>query len=198
MTTPRLGSTPRALPTVKAADSAPAAAAPTTTASTPAPAGWGARAPVRVQAVQSQASATPTQVAEQFYTAFGQADGAGMQALYAPDATFHDPLFDLKGQSAVGGMWTGILKKGSDLHLSSKVLSAEGNTVKVAWTADYKLLGRPIHNESITTMTMRDGKIASQRDDWSWSKWAKQAFPLGPLVDVPPIKWALRKVIQNS
>jgi hypothetical protein len=77
-------------------------------------------------------------------------------------------------------------------------LSTEGDTVRVAWKADYELLGRKVHNESITTMHVKDGKIAQQQDDWSWSRWARQAFPLGPLVDFPPVKAVLLMLIRNS
>ncbi len=200
----RLGAAPRPLGASAAtpANSAPVAApaklaAPSAASANPAPRDCFAGSGVK-SASAGPGAAGPAQVAERFYAAFAQADAAAMKSLYAPDATFHDPLFDLKGQEAIGNMWAGIFKKGSDLRLSSKVLSTEGDTVKMAWTADYKLLGRPIHNESVTTMRVRDGRIVSQRDDWSWSKWARQAFPLGPLVDFPPVKALLLGLIRAS
>ena len=47
-------------------------------------------------------------------------------------------------------------------------------------------------------MKIKDGKIAEQKDSWSWSKWARQALPLGPLVDFPPIRAALRFSMQQA
>lgn len=151
-----------------------------------------------VQAVAASKVATPAQVASQFYEAFQKGDANAMRSLYAPDATFHDPIFSLKGQDAAGKMWAGVFEKGKDSHLSYDVVASDANSVQVKWTADYKLLGRPIHNESLTTMQVKDGKIVDQKDDWSWSKWAKQAFPLGPLVDFPPVKWGLLALIRNA
>jgi len=44
---------------------------------------------------------------------------------------------------------------------------------------------------------MADGRIVSQRDDWSWSKWARQAFPLGGLVDNALVKRGLLAVLNS-
>ena len=42
---------------------------------------------------------------QRFYTAFSQLDHATMAACYAPDATFEDEAFSLKGREQIGGMW---------------------------------------------------------------------------------------------
>ena len=149
---------------------------------------------------QFEASApTNAQLATRFYEAFGTQNLDAMKALYAPGATFEDPIYSLNGRDQVMGMWKGLFKAGQDVHITSKVLSSSGSTVTMAWQADYKLNGRPVHNESTTTLEFKDGKIVSQRDDWSWSKWAKQAFPLGGLVDFAPVKsglkWLLNQIV---
>lgn len=174
-----------------AASSAPAAA----------PAGWragtGATAATAATAPASTA-ATPAQVANAFYTAFQTKDVAAMGKLYAPGTTFKDPIYDLKGKDATTHMWTSLFKAGTDLKLSYKVLDSSADSAKVSWTADYKVFGRPVHNESITELKVKDGQITQQQDNWSWSKWAKQALPLGPLVDFPPVKAAIRFLLQKA
>ena len=45
------------------------------------------------------------QTLQRFYTAFAQLDHATMAACYAPDATFDDEAFSLKGRDQIGGMW---------------------------------------------------------------------------------------------
>ena len=45
------------------------------------------------------------QTLQRFYTAFSQLDHATMAACYAPDATFEDEAFSLKGREQIGGMW---------------------------------------------------------------------------------------------
>ena len=42
---------------------------------------------------------------QRFYTAFSNLDGAAMAQCYAPDATFEDEVFSLRGARQVGGMW---------------------------------------------------------------------------------------------
>ena len=45
------------------------------------------------------------QTLQRLYTAFAQLDHATMAACYAPDATFDDEAFSLKGRDEIGGMW---------------------------------------------------------------------------------------------
>ncbi len=45
------------------------------------------------------------QTLQRFYTAFSQLDHATMAACYAPDPTFEDEAFSLKGREQIGGMW---------------------------------------------------------------------------------------------
>eukprot|EP01036_Dinobryon_divergens_P046690 gene46690-62455_t len=60
------------------------------------------------------------QTLQRFYTAFAQLDHATMAACYAPNATFDDEAFSLKGRDEVGGMWrmlcTATKKPGAAEH----------------------------------------------------------------------------------
>jgi ketosteroid isomerase-like protein len=163
-----------------------------------APAPW-ARLPAKagdafgVAATVPAAAGAPTTkaVAQAFYAAFQSRDLNAMKALYAPGVTFHDPIYDLQGGDSTMKMWAGVFQKGKNATLTSEVVASDASSATVRWKADYELGGRKVHNESTTTLTITDGKITAQRDDWSWSKWAHQALPLGPLVDVPFIKRGL-------
>lgn len=191
MSTPRISARPVVGPTTTAKPAAPAT--PAQTDAPPAAAGW--QPTGRVSGARPTASESPATVAAAYFEAFSRGDAATMAKQYAPNATFDDPIYSLRGQADISHMWTSLLKTGKNLKLSSKVLESDGDQLKVAWTADYTLFGRKVHNESVTTMQVKDGKITSQKDDWSWSKWAKQAFPLGGLVDVKPVKSLLLKVL---
>ncbi len=176
----------------------PAAAAPAAQASAPvaATAGWTVKGAAQVK--PSAPAATSAEVATAFFTAFQNKDLAAFEKLYSPGATFHDPIYDLKNRSETLGMWKSLFAAGKDLKLSFKVLESGPDGAKVAWTADYKVFGRPVHNEAVSNLTIKDGQITAQRDDWSWSKWARQALPLGPLVDFPPVKAALRFFMRQA
>ena len=191
MSTPRISARPVVVPTTTAKPEVPASPAQTDTAS--AAAGW--QPTGRLSGARPTTSESAASVAATYFEAFSRGDAATMAKQYAPNATFDDPIYSLRGQADIGHMWTSLLKTGKNLKLSSKVLESNGDQVKVAWTADYTLFGRKVHNESVTTMQVKDGKITSQKDDWSWSKWAKQAFPLGGLVDFKPVKSLLLKVL---
>ena len=168
----------------------PAAPAPAQVAETPsATAGWAAKG------VSATKAAAPTkdagQVATEFFSAFQKTDTATFDKLYAPNATFKDPIYDLKNHDEVVHMWKSLFATGKDLKMTYEVLESSGDKAKVAWKADYKVFGRPVHNEAVSELTVKNGQIVQQQDSWSWSKWAKQALPLGPLVDFPPVKAAV-------
>lgn len=167
----------------------------------PAAGAWGpksAEASSKVAApTTATATATPAEVAAKFYTAFQNRDLDGMRALYATNATFHDPIFDLHGRDETMKMWGGVFQKGKHATLSYDVVKSDASSATIKWKADYQLGGRPVHNESLTTLTVKDGAITAQKDDWSWSKWAHQALPLGPLVDVPLLKNLLIALIRK-
>ena len=42
---------------------------------------------------------------KRFYAAFAALDADTMQACYAPDASFEDPVFKLQGREQIGAMW---------------------------------------------------------------------------------------------
>lgn len=158
--------------------------------------GWSATGAAGVR--PAAPSASPAEVAHAFFDAFQKQDTAAFEKLYAPGAAFEDPIYDLQGRGEVVHMWKSLFKAGKDLKLTYQVLESGPEGAKVAWKADYKVFGRPVHNEAVSELRVKDGQIVQQRDSWSWSKWARQALPLGPLVDFPPVKAALRFLLQQA
>lgn len=138
---------------------------------------------------------TPQQkVANEFFTAFNAADAQAMGKAYADTAKFADPIYELDGAKAIGHMWSSLLEKGKNLRVTSEFWPAEPgdgpDVVRVRWKADYELFGRAVHNESASKLIIKDGKIVSHQDDWSWKNWAAQAMPapIGFLAQFTPVK----------
>ncbi len=119
-------------------------------------------------------------VAEQLYLAFQRHDGDAMAALYAAGATFWDPAFgDLAGPE-VGGMWKMLTARSTDLELHFEIAEAGDERVVVRWTARYTFsaTGRKVENRVESRLRVQDGRIVSQRDEFDFHRWAKQAFGL--------------------
>jgi ketosteroid isomerase-like protein len=116
---------------------------------------------------------------ETFYRAFQRRDGAAMTACYAADATFRDPVFDLRGAD-VGRMWRMLCERGKDLRLEFSNLQADGDRGSADWQAWYSFskTGRPVHNIIHAEFEFRDGLIARHVDRFDFWRWSRQA--LGP------------------
>jgi ketosteroid isomerase-like protein len=138
---------------------------------------------------QSNVSATPEQVAEQFYSAFSKLDYDTMGSLYQDNMLniFADPVFGPLNTQETRAMWAMLTlssiqysrNTGEDpLRVSYKIVAVQGNVVQVNWIAKYVFseTGRPVTNYIRTTMTVQNGKIVSQRDQFNLCKWTKMAF----------------------
>jgi ketosteroid isomerase-like protein len=100
---------------------------------------------------------------ERFYAAFAHRDGAAMEACYAPDVHFSDPVFvDLRGPEA-GAMWRMLTERGTDLRVELLERSADGDRGSARWRAH-------------STMRFADGLIADHVDDFDFHRWARQAL----------------------
>lgn len=126
---------------------------------------------------------------DRLYAAFRARDSAAMIACYQPDATFHDPIFDLKG-GEVGDMWAMFCDRGRDLVLDWKVLHADDGAGHATWEPRYtfSVTGRPIHNRIASRFTFRDGRIATQMDSFSLWRWSRMALgPKGAVLGWTPL-----------
>ena len=125
------------------------------------------------------------QTLQRFYTAFSQLDHATMAACYAPDATFEDAAFSLKGREQIGGMWrmlcSAAQKPAATKHwkLEYSGIEADANGGRAHWEAHYlfSATGRTVHNIIDGTFTP-DGLIATHRDRFNFWHWSRQALGL--------------------
>ncbi len=186
--------TDAAAPRAAAAQAAPSAAARTTPGAT---SDGSAEVTVeRTARAAPAAVASPKDVVTQFYAAFEKGDTATLARLYHPAVKFQDAMFSYEDRAGTMKMWTKILADPST-KIRFTMDSVDGKQVTGHWVADYKILGRPVHNEIKTTMTVENGLITSHKDDFSWNKWAPQALPLGHLATLPGIKQLVQMVIRS-
>ena len=132
---------------------------------------------------------------DRFYAAFAVLDGDAMQACYASDAQFEDPVFKLQGRQQVGGMWRMLCAatraKGRDAwKLEASGISADATSGRAHWEAYYRFsaTGRLVHNAIDTRFSFKDGLIATQRDTFDFWLWSRQALGLpGTLLGWTPM-----------
>ena len=121
---------------------------------------------------------TNEETIRRFYTAFQKRDAAGMNACYAQDVQFSDPVFtDLRGDAA-RAMWTMLCERGKDLKIEFRDVRADGATGAAHWEAWYTFSGsgRQVHNIIDATFEFRDGKISKHTDRFDLHRWAGQAL----------------------
>ncbi|MFM9424188.1 ketosteroid isomerase-like protein [Variovorax sp. GrIS 2.14] len=127
---------------------------------------------------------TNEQTIRRFYNAFAKLDAATMSACYAPDVTFEDEVFTLRGRKEVGGMWTmlcaGTQAKGADVwKLTYRDVAADDTSGKAHWDAHYRFsaTGRIVDNAIDARMTFTpEGLIATHHDSFPFWTWARQAL----------------------
>jgi ketosteroid isomerase-like protein len=130
---------------------------------------------------------------DRFYTAFAARDGDAMAACYAPDARFSDPVFrDLRGAEP-GQMWRMLTQRAEDLKIELVEHQASGDSGTAHWIARYTFTqtGRPVVNDVRASFRFEDGLIADHRDEFDFTKWARQAIGIAGLL--PPVRSAVRR-----
>jgi ketosteroid isomerase-like protein len=130
---------------------------------------------------------------QRFYTAFNDHDGHTMAAAYAPEAHFWDPVFqDLSGTEA-GAMWRMLTGRADDLTVELAEHSSDGDSGTAHWIAHYTFTqtGRKVVNDIHATFRFQDGLIAEHRDEFDFTRWARQAIGVAGLL--PPVRSTVRK-----
>ncbi len=114
-------------------------------------------------------------VAQRFFDAFMLGDHHTMGQLYAPDATFSDPIFPLLSADEARLMWRMLLTRLPDLAVSANVDEGPGRA-RAVWVARYTYGTRPVRNRVYTEMVIAAGKIVRQVDRFSFWRWSRQAL----------------------
>jgi hypothetical protein len=135
---------------------------------------------------------------EKFFTSLAGDDHEAMAECYAPEATFDDIAFELRGKKKIHAMWHMITD--SDLCMTYRVESCGPRDAVVCWVARYTFgeteekPGRRVRNELCSTFVLQDGLIVGQHDHSDARRWCVQA--LGPIKG--PLAWMIPRLREGQ
>jgi ketosteroid isomerase-like protein len=137
------------------------------------------------------------QLIQTFYAAFAKRDSVAMNACYASDIEFHDPVFEtLRGDDAKR-MWRMLCARAKDLHIVASNIEADDCEGHAHWVATYTFsgTGNRVENRIAASFVFKDGRIVKHQDRFDLYRWARQALGLkGVLLGwLPPVQAAVRK-----
>jgi ketosteroid isomerase-like protein len=130
------------------------------------------------------------QLVSDFYAAFARLDHAAMARLYAGDARFSDPVFRQLYGDEVTAMWRMLCTAATDLDISVRDVTANGDRAAATWDAHYTFTetGRRVHNVVEAHMIIADGRITRHDDHFDLWRWSRQALgPAGLLLGWTPL-----------
>ena len=117
---------------------------------------------------------------ERLYAAFAQLDAEAMAACYAPQASFDDEAFSLRGRAQVGAMWAmlceAVKAKGRDVW---KLEVSQITERSAHWepTYNFSATGRTVHNIIDADFEFDSaGLITRHRDRFDFWRWSRQAL----------------------
>ena len=117
---------------------------------------------------------------ERFYDAFARLDAETMAACYAPDASFDDEAFSLRGRPQIGAMWRMLCETTRRRGLADWKLEASQVTERSAhWEAHYRftVTNRLVHNVVEAQFEFDgDGLIKRHVDRFDFWRWSRQAL----------------------
>lgn len=118
------------------------------------------------------------QLIEHFYTCFKRKDYQGMQACYADNAVFNDPVFQNLNAEQVRAMWEMLLSRAKDFEIEFSEVSADDAHGRAHWDAYYVFssTGRNVVNRIDASFELADGKIVKHTDKFNFYVWARQAL----------------------
>lgn len=117
-----------------------------------------------------------------FYTAFQQQNGSVMADFYTKEATFKDPVFELKSKEEIGSMWNMLCTNAKEFELIFSGIEADETKGTAKWEAKYRFskTNRLVNNKITAKFKFENGKIISHVDSFSFWRWSCMAFgPLG-------------------
>ena len=121
---------------------------------------------------------TNKELVETFYRAFSNRDAEAMNACYADDIVFSDPVFGLIQGAEVRAMWQMLCGNAQDFELSyGPIEEVDAEYITCKWTATYTFsaTGRTVVNNAKAFMRIANGKITEHSDGFRLSTWIAQA-----------------------
>ena len=118
-------------------------------------------------------------IISRFYSAFQKMDYETMNACYAEDVIFSDPVFMVLKGNEVRSMWEMLCKNAKDFSLTYstiELLDEEYATCKWVATYTFSKTGRKVVNYIKAYMKFYDGKIIEHSDAFRLSTWIGQAL----------------------
>jgi hypothetical protein len=123
---------------------------------------------------------------ERFYTAFAKLDADTMQACYAPQATFDDEAFSLRGPREIGGMWHMLCDATKAKGLADwKLVFSQVTNNSAHWDANYRFssTGRLVLNRIDASFEFDEqGLITRHTDRFDFWTWSRQALGMPGLL----------------
>ncbi len=119
------------------------------------------------------------EIITKFYSSFQQLDAAGMNACYADEIVFSDPVFLILKDDEVRAMWEMLCKNARKFSLKFsdiEIIDEEYATCK--WQATYLFSGtrRMVTNHVKAYMRIQNGKITEHSDAFRLSTWIGKAL----------------------
>jgi hypothetical protein len=113
-----------------------------------------------------------------FYTAFQQLDAKTMMTCYHDEASFSDPVFELKTKQEISAMWTMLCDRAEEFELTFENVKSNENTGSANWQAAYLFsqTNRKVINRIEARFKFRDGLIIEHVDSFNFWRWSKQAL----------------------
>jgi ketosteroid isomerase-like protein len=134
---------------------------------------------------------------QRFYAAFARRDSAGMNACYASDIEFQDPVFQRLHGDDARRMWRMLCARAKDLDVVASGIQADELAGRAHWVATYTFgaTGNRVENRIDASFVFKDGKIVQHHDRFDLYRWARQALGLKGLLLgwLPPVQAAVRK-----
>lgn len=133
-----------------------------------------------------------------FYEAFQAKDAEAMNAWYAPEARFSDPVFPDLTAEQVKAMWSMFCTRSKNLQIEFGDVWADDNQGAATWLALYtfQATGQSVINRIESTFTFRNGLILTHTDSFNFYGWARQALGFkGLLLGWTPF---LKTKVRNS
>lgn len=118
------------------------------------------------------------QLITMFYQSFQNKDFKAMQACYADNATFSDPVFTNLNAAQVRSMWEMFCVKGKDLRVEFSKVHANETHGSAEWKASYTFsaTGKKVINHITANFLFENGRILRHTDTFDFYAWANQAL----------------------